>query len=153
MNNTFYITSLPERREAVNAINHFDRENGIKSSQRAKHEKTVWEYICCVLPAGDRRGITFDQIIKRLKKHNIDLSYDAVYRAISIMWDTESAIKPHRRSCGVSCHEVVTRLGLIRQKKYSNIPCRRASYTFTFAVKQKELNYWKRAFNLNLNPK
>jgi hypothetical protein len=143
------INSIQDRRGVVNKLQDFDEVNGIKKSQRAKHERTVWEYIACILTSADNKKWTSIQyIIDVLAIRGIKISYMSIYRMLNVMNDTQSAIHPHRRSCGVSCHEVVQAMRGIRFNKIAY-----GEYVYAFGASPQLVNHYRRVFQLTLDPK
>jgi hypothetical protein len=105
------INSIADRRYWTNEINDYDDRNGVLRSQRAKYEKPTWWYIACILPGFNKRGLSTTEIQNILAAFNIFITYQSISRILRIMSDTKFQIHPHRRGCGISCHDVVTELG------------------------------------------
>jgi hypothetical protein len=123
------INSIGERREAVNAINDYDSRNGVLISQKAKHEKPVWWYILAVLVEA-KKTLTTDEIVEILKEHELPYSRQVVHRFLRVMMNLDESIHPHRRNCGISCYDAVTRLGGIKL-------CGPNKHTYQFALANK----------------
>ena len=108
------IKDIGHRREAVTAINVFDKANGIRTSQAAKYEKPMWYYVLACLSGYDGSKLTISNIIKKLAKHNIIVTNQQVRNAIHVMQNKHESIQPERRNCGINCFGAVTKLGDIK---------------------------------------
>ena len=106
------ISGFVDSREVVNKLNEFYTNTGVVVSQRAKYEKPTWFYILAAL---SRHPQTVQEIMDTLKSHNLNLGYQSVLRFLKIMMNTEKAIHPHRRNCGIGCHEAVNLFGGIKR--------------------------------------
>ena len=69
------------------------------------------------------------------------------------MMDTESSVHPHRRSCGVSCHEVVKSMGGVTRHRSSDTRVSQPEYVYAFGASPQLVNYYRRVYELNLDPK
>lgn len=148
------IAGFVDSREVVRKLNEFYTATGVLVSQKAKYEKPTWYYIACILNGVNRKnGHTVEDIQYVLKAHGIDVSIQAIRRFLRMMMDTNSAVHPHRRNCGVSCHEIVTRLGGVESGLDSQHEKRgHPAMVYWFGAKQSAVNYVRRVFNLTLEP-
>lgn len=147
------VNSIPERREAVTAINDFDDRTGMLKSQRAKYEKPLWFYILAILCGKDQKRCHSVQcIVDILAIHNIKVSKASVNRTLKIMLDTNYHIHPHRRGCGVSCHEAVAKMGgLLYCKQQNNQTGLGAPvHLYFLGGNISSVRYWRRVFNIHL---
>jgi hypothetical protein len=146
------INSIQERREAVTAINDFDVRTGVLKSQRAKYEKPLWFYILAILNGRDNSVAHSVQcIVDRLKNHGIVVGWPAVNRTFNIMMDTNKQIHPHRRGCGIGCHEAVARLGGVRMVTANPNGLGRPPVLFYLGANQIDVNYYRRAWNIKID--
>lgn len=147
------VNSVSERREAVTAINDYDNRTGGLKSQRAKYEKPLWWYILAILNGSDHKyAHSVQNIIDELKNHNIIVSQVSVNRTLRIMSDTSFHIHPHRRGCGISCHEAVKLLGGIKISTwYQAGRVGRAPWVFYLGATQSTVKYERRVWNIQIN--
>jgi hypothetical protein len=142
------INSIQDRRGVVNKLQEFDIANGVKKSQRAKHELPNWEFVSCILDSQyNKKWHTIDDIINILVGYNIRLSVGQVTAVMRILADTKAAIHTYRRACGASCHEVLTHMGELHCR-YNEENKRE----YAFGITQDGVRYYRRAFNLHLDP-
>ncbi len=151
------IKNIPHRREAVTAINVFDKENGIGTSQKAKYEKPLWYFILAVLPSQDAKPVTIDDIRAKLARHNIIVTYAAIRSSLLVMINKEASIHPHRRNCGVGCFEAVNLLGdiVVDFCAYpSSDKHGRGAWSDGYALGKSfaQVHYYKKACAISLKP-
>lgn len=149
---TMVISDVGNRREAVTAINVFDRANGIRVSQGAKYEKPIWYFVLAVLPGADKEGITVNQILRRLAKHGVFVSQVAVNRVLNIMIHKDASIHPYRRNCGIGCYEAVSKMGDIQSAAESNGNRGCPPGLFWLGADTYEVNKARRAFHITMKP-
>ena len=148
------VKNIPERREAVTAINVYDRENGLNSSQRAKYERPLWAFIAAILVGNDRSfAMSPTSIQNHLKKHNIHVTLPAITRTLNVMINLDKSIHPHRRNCGISCYEAVSRMGGIKTWR-CNTPGYIDGHTlYSFDSPQSTVYYQRKAMGLTIQVK
>lgn len=145
------ISGFIDSREVVNKLNEFYAGTGVVVSQKAKYERPTWFYILAAL---GRRHMTVNQIVDKLKRHNITIGYHSVLRFLKIMSNTSRAIHPHKRHCGVSCHELVTSFGGVHREEcsvYNGRGC--APDTYYLGASVFTINYQRRVHNVFINPR
>lgn len=146
------INNIPQRREAVNAINEYDQKNGLNSSQKAKYERPLWAFVASILPGNDVNWAPSQkEIISTLAKHNINITQPAVHCALRTMIKLDESIHPHRRNCGISCYEAVKQMGNICVHNDADGDKRIKRYSFG-APHSKVLRV-RKAFNLTIQVK
>jgi hypothetical protein len=145
------VNSIKERREAVTAINDYDNRTGGLKSQRAKYEKPLWWYILAILNGRDVMTTqTIQNIVARLKTHGIVVSWQSVNRTVMIMFDTDRQIHPHRRGCGIGCHEAVKILGGLLWV-YKKSPVGRTAMSICLNSNQHMVDYYRRSWNIKID--
>jgi hypothetical protein len=107
------ITSISQRREAVNAINEYDANNGVGTSQKAKHEKPLWWFILAILNGRDGKPMSAFEITDKLAQHGLNYTVPAITAALKVMMNLDKSIHPCRRNCGISCYDAVRKMGEI----------------------------------------
>ena len=143
------ITSFMDSREVVNKLNTFYAGTGVIISQKAKYERPTWFYILAVL-THHRQSI--NQIVEKLKQHNLNVTRENVYRFLKIMLNTRRAIHPHRRNCGMSCHTMVIMFGGVHCD-VASIPTRACPADGYYLGEHKHnINYLKRVYGISINP-
>jgi hypothetical protein len=105
------VTNRSERRDAVTAINVYDQENGIASSQKAKYEFPIWYYLSCILQGKDGDYLSVDDLMKQLHKSRLMYSKVAISKTLQNMMNPEESIKPCRRNFGLTCYHTLETLG------------------------------------------
>jgi hypothetical protein len=145
------ISGFVDSREVVNKLNEFYANTGVVISQRAKYERPTWFYILSVL---GRRPMTVQQIVDKLKTNNINTGYYSVLRFLKVMMNTEEAIHPHRRNCGISCHELVADFGGVIQNKCAIHTNEKGAPfdTYHLGGSAPSVNYFRRVYNVYVNP-
>lgn len=149
------VTNIPERRQAVTAINNYDRLNGLNSSQRAKYERPLWAFIAAILPGSDAKSAMDTLTIQAiLADSNIHVTVPAIYRALKVMTNLDYSIHPHRRNCGASCYDVVEKMGGIKRWKCSNRDnAGQPPVLYSFGVSQAKVYRSRRVFGLTVQVK
>jgi len=145
------IEGFVDSRELVNRLNQFYAATGVVISQKAKYEKPTWFYILAVLGTVHRRMTILD-IQERLAEYGLNVTYQSIRSFLKVMMNTEKAIHPHRRNCGISCHELVTLLGGV-ECEYEDIHTGgRPADTYYLGLTSVGLNYWKKVHNVYVKP-
>lgn len=153
-----HIHGFVDSREVVNKLNEFYNSVGVVISQRAKYEKPSWFYILAILSDSEYGNglLTINDIVCLLKEHNLKISYQSVRRYLKIMMNTKAAIHPHRRNCGISCHEFVKGFGGIARVIGTGIDsCSdfgRPPDAYRLGFSKVGVEYFKRAYNVNIEP-
>ena len=150
------ITNIPERREAVTAINNYDQLNGINPSQKAKYEKPVWFYVLACLGGNDRKpAVTIADIVTMLSYHNIHIGYQSIRLALRTLIHKQESIQPNRRNCGVGCYEAVSALGDIKVQLGTRVPNQgrgRPESLYWLGQPSQRVGYYKRVYNIFVRP-
>jgi hypothetical protein len=145
------VTNRSERREAVTAINVYDQENDIPSSQRAKYESPIWYYLTCMLQGKDGEHLSVDDLVKQLHKSRIMYSKIAISKTLQNMMNAEESIKPCRRNIGLSCYHTLEILGGLKSKQdpeWNNIG--RAKNLYYFNTTTAKVNAFKKKEKVKL---
>ena len=145
------VKNIPQRREAVTAINVYDRENGLNSSQRAKYERPLWAFVAALLPGEDRTyAPSQTDLQEQLAEHGIHVTLPAIGRTLHIMLHLDESIHPHRRNCGVSCYEAVKQMGGIQMYPDNH----KDNVTrYSFGASHAKVTYLRRVFGLTIQVK
>jgi hypothetical protein len=148
------IKGFVDSREVVNKLNEFYANTGVVVSQRAKYERPSWFYVAAILNGSDRSEAHSPKCIqKQLETAGIKLTIPAISRTLKIMMNLDESIHPHRRNCGVSCHDVVKGLGRVHRSRSHSFRRGQPSYVYYFGADQAKVYRFRKAFNIYLNPK